>query len=172
VLASFSWRTLNHHLWTYLAKRNWPVEFTRSRPYHKDGNAHVEQKNWSWSRQLLGYGRLEEASRVAVICEIYKEIWGPLQNFFLPCLKLKRKWREGSHWRKRYELPRTAYQRLCEHGMVARKQRDQLRDRYQSLDPFVLKDQLETRLKHVLGPPAAIRHHFPPTIQPPPRQSK
>ena len=85
---------LNHHLWTYLAQRQWPVEFTRSRPYHSDDNAHVEQKNWTWPRQLLGYGRLEQASLVAVICAIYKEVWGPLQNFFLPCFKLERKWRQ------------------------------------------------------------------------------
>jgi hypothetical protein len=51
---------LNHHLWGYLAKRRSPVEFTRSRPYHKDDNAHVEQKNWMWPRQLLGYTRLED----------------------------------------------------------------------------------------------------------------
>jgi hypothetical protein len=143
---------LNHHLWTYLAKRQSPVEFTRSRPYHKDDNAHVEQKNWAWSRQLLGYGRLEEASFVAVICAIYKEVWGPLHNFFLPCLKLKEKWREGSHWRKRYEPPQTAYKRLCELGALTGKVRAQLRDRYQSLDPFVLKDDLEKRLKPVLVP--------------------
>jgi hypothetical protein len=148
---------LNHHLWTYLAQRQSPVEFTRSRPYHKDDNAHVEQKNWAWPRQLLGYGRLEQAHLVAVICALYKEVWGPLQNFFLPCLKLQRKWREGSHWRKRYELPRTAYQRLCGQGMLARPQRRQLRDHYESLDPFVLKDDLEKRLKQVLLPPAKCR---------------
>ena len=50
---------LNHHLWAYMRERQAPVEFTRSRPYHSDDNAHVEQKNWTWARQLLGYGRLE-----------------------------------------------------------------------------------------------------------------
>ena len=143
---------LNHHLWAYLAKRYVPVEFTRSRPYHKDDQAHVEQKNWMWPRQLLGYARLEEAALVERICTVYKEVWGPLQNFFLPCLKLKDKWREGSHWRKRYELPTTAYTRLCKVGILNRKQRSGLRERYASLDPFELKDKLEEQLKQILRP--------------------
>lgn len=143
---------LNHHLWGYLAQRGSPVEFTRSRPYHKDDNAHVEQKNWMWPRQLLGYTRLEDSDLVGRICKVYKEVWGPLHNFFLPCLKLKAKWREGSHWRKRYELPRTAYDRLCRPGMLNLKQRRQLRERYDSLDPFLLKDDLEKQLQQILHP--------------------
>ena len=143
---------LNYHLWGYLAQRGTPVEFTRSRPHHKDDNAHVEQKNWMWPRQLLGYTRLEDAALVEGICGIYKEVWGPLHNFFLPCLKLKEKWREGSHWRKRYETPRTAYERLCRPGILNLKQRGLLRDRYHSLDPFTLKGELERRLQQILRP--------------------
>ena len=148
---------LNHHLWTYLAKRNVPVQFTRSRPYHSDDNAHVEQKNWAWPRQLLGYNRLEDPELVPPIYALYKEVWGPLQNFFLPCLKLKGKWREGSHWRKRYHKPQTAYQRLCELGTLDPKQRRHLRDLYASLDPFDLQDDVEKALKKVLPPVTTAR---------------
>ena len=143
---------LNHHLWGYLAKRNSPVEFTRSRPYHKNDNAHVEQKNWMWPRQLLGYGRLEDALLVTGICTLYREVWGPLQNFFLPCLKLKKKWREGSQWHKRYEAPQTAYERLTARGVLRAPQRKHLRDRYHGLDPFELKDDLERGLQKILQP--------------------
>jgi hypothetical protein len=143
---------LNHHLHSYMINREAVVEFTRSRPYHSDDNAHVEQKNWTWARQLLGYGRLEDPELVAPISALYREVWAPWQNFFLPCLKLAQKWREGSQWRKRYELPRTAYERLCAPGMLGLKARRQLRDRYQSLDPFALKDELEVRLKQILKP--------------------
>jgi hypothetical protein len=143
---------LNHHLWSYMRERQDAVEFTRSRPYHSDDNAHVEQKNWTWARQLLGYGRLEDPALVALISALYREVWAPWQNFFLPCFKLQSKWREGSHWRKRYELPKTAYQRLCAPGMLDLKARRALRDRYESLDPFALKDELETKLKQILKP--------------------
>jgi hypothetical protein len=142
---------LNHHLWTYMRDRKAAVEFTRSRPYHSDDNAHVEQKNWTWARQLLGYSRLEDPALVAPISALYREVWAPWQNFFLPCLKLERKWREGSHWRKRYELPKTAYERLCATGILKLKPRRQLRERYASLNPFDLKDELEKKLKNILN---------------------
>ena len=108
-----------------------------------------------WNRktgcgQLLGYSRLEDVALVVRICQVYKELWGPLHNFFLPCLKLQAKWREGGHWRKRYEMPRTAYDGLCRPGMLDLKQRRQLRERYESLDPFLLKDDLEKQLKQIL----------------------
>lgn len=143
---------LNQHLWTYMRERKVPVAFTRSRPYHSDDNAHVEQKNWTWARQRLGYGRLENPELVGPISELYRTVWAPWQNFFLPCLKLERKWREGSHWRKRYQPPRTAFERLCAPGILSLKERRQLRERYATLTPFDLKDQLEAKLKHILQP--------------------
>jgi hypothetical protein len=143
---------INHHLWTYMTGRKAPVDFTRSRPYHSDDNAHVEQKNWTWARQLLGYGRMENPDLVDPISALYREAWAPWQNFFLPCLKLKRKWRQGSHWRKRYEPPQTAYQRLCAPGILNLKARRALRERYASLDPFDLKEEVEKRLKQILHP--------------------
>ncbi len=143
---------LNHHLWTYMRERKAPVEFTRSRPYHSDDNAHVEQKNWTWARQLFGYDRFEDPELVAPMSALYRDVWAPLQNFFLPCLKLKRKWRERSKWRRRYELPKTAYERLCVPGILPLRERRQLRERHASLDPFALKDDLEEKLKHILKP--------------------
>jgi hypothetical protein len=141
---------LNHHLRSYMIERAQAVDFTRSRPYHSDDNAHVEQKNWTWARQLLGYQRLEDPLLVEPISALYREVWAPWQNFFLPCLKLKEKWREGSHWRRCYEPPSTAYERLCAPGILGLKARRQLRERYASLDPFKLKDELEKRLKQIL----------------------
>lgn len=75
---------LNWHRIRYLQERSAPVRVTRSRPYHSDDNAHVEQKNWMWPRQLLGYGRLEDPQLVAPINRVYKELWEPLHNFFCP----------------------------------------------------------------------------------------
>lgn len=141
---------LNHHLLHYLQARRRPVAFTRSRPYHKDDNAHVEQKNWMWPRQLLGYDRLASPDLVPAINALYQEAWGPLMNFFLPGLKLTDKWREKSAWKKRYEPAQTAYQRLMAGGVLGRKARQQLRERYEALDPFVLKQEVERRLKPIL----------------------
>lgn len=142
---------LNWHLVRYFQERRRPVGFTRSRPYHKNDQAHVEQKNWMWPRALLGYGRLEEPGLVASVSALYREVWGPLQNYFLPGMKLVKKWREGSHWKKRYERARTAYERLQELPGIGRAQRRQLRDRYESLDPFALREELEKRLGPILA---------------------
>jgi hypothetical protein len=143
---------LNWHLIRYLQVRQRPIAVTRSRPYHKDDNAHVEQKNWMWPRQLLGYDRLERESMVEPINEMYKQVWGPLQNFFLPSMKLTEKWREGSRWVRRHDRPRTAYQRLMGSRLFTGKKRQQLRDQYEGMDPFELAGEIDKRLKLILPP--------------------
>lgn len=142
---------LNWALIRYLQVRPKPVRVTRSRPYHKDDNAHVEQKNWMWPRQLLGYGRLEQQRLLQPINALYTEAWGPLHNFFLPSTKLLKKWRMGSRWVRRHDRPQTAYQRLVAHAELTSKARRQLRDRFHALDPFRLAAEVERRLKPILG---------------------
>jgi hypothetical protein len=141
---------LNWALMRYLQVRTQPIYLTRSRPYHKDDNAHVEQKNWMWPRQLLGYGRLEQPGLVDPINGLYKEAWGPLHNYFLPSMKLVKKWRVGSRWVRRHDLAQTAYQRLLASGQLKRPHAARLRDHYQSLDPFKLAAEVERRLKPIL----------------------
>jgi hypothetical protein len=142
---------LNWHLIRYLQERARPVRVTRSRPYHSDDNAHVEQKNWMWPRQLLGYGRLEDAELVGPINQVYQDIWGPLHNFFLPSMKLVKKWREGAGWRRKHDRPQTAYQRLLNMGVLTGKKLRQMREVFQSLDPFALHEQLEKSLGPILA---------------------
>jgi hypothetical protein len=141
---------LNWHLVRYLQERAQPVRVTRSRPYHSDDNAHVEQKNWMWPRQLLGYGRLEDASLVEPINQLYQDLWGPLHNFFLPSMKLIAKSRVGSRWRRKHDRPQTAYQRLLKLGVLSGPQKRQLRELFESLDPFALHDDLEQCLRPIL----------------------
>jgi len=77
---SIEW--MNWTLIKYLQVRVEPLRLPRSRPYHKDDNAHAEQKNWMWLRQLLGYGRLEDPTAVPLINGLYKEAWGRCINSF------------------------------------------------------------------------------------------
>jgi hypothetical protein len=143
---------LNHHLWSYFAQRRRPVGFTRSRPYHKDDNAHVEQKNWMHARQLLGYTRLEQPQKVSLINAMHKEAWGPLVNFFLPSAKLLSQERQGSQLRRKHDVPQTPYARLKGTGTLTRQARNHLKERYAALDPFALKAEVEKRLKEILSP--------------------
>lgn len=142
---------LNWHLIRYLQERSTPVRVTRSRPYHSDDNAHVEQKNWMWPRQLLGYGRLEDPGLVEPINLAYQDLWGPLHNFFLPSMKLIQKERVGSRWRRKHDQPQTAYQRLLKMGVLSSKPKRQLREQFESLDPFELHDRLEKALRPILA---------------------
>ena len=143
---------LNWTLLHYLQDRRHPIRVSRSRPYHKDDNAHVEQKNWMWPRQLLGYGRLADPALVPPINALYKEAWGPLHNFFLPSMKLVDKWRDGSRWVRRHDRPQTAYQRLLASGQLSTAARRRLRDWSASLDPFSLAVDVERRLRVILRP--------------------
>jgi hypothetical protein len=145
---------LNWHLVHYLQERDQPVRFTRSRPYHKDDNGHVEQKNWTHVRQLLGYERLENRKLLEPINELYRELWAPWHNFFFPSMKLVKKYREGSRWVREHDQPQTPYHRLLDCGCLSARQKRLLRQRYAELDPFVLKEQVERKLAEILLPAA------------------
>jgi hypothetical protein len=79
---------LNHHLLRHFTQRKRPVQFTRSRAYHKDDNAHVEQKNWTHIRQWLGYQRLDDPSVINLLNNLYEQEWRLFHNFFCPSVKL------------------------------------------------------------------------------------
>jgi len=140
---------LNHHLWRYFARRKEPVQFTRSRPYHKNDNAHVEQKNWTHVRCLLGYDRLEDPELLGPINALYRHAWAPYHNHFCPSMKLKGKRREGARQVKRHDEPKTPYQRLLESGALSEKKCAALMHEHATLNPFALKRQIEAHLKEI-----------------------
>lgn len=142
---------LNHHLWAYFADRPEPVYFTRSRPYHSNDNAHVEQKQWTHVRQLLGYRRLEDAGLLSAINDLYTNEWALMQNYFLPSMKLKTKEKVGSRYRRRYEPPRTPYERLLESPFVGSEAKLRLLHTFRQLNPFVLKKGIERKLRLIFA---------------------
>lgn len=142
---------LNWTLIRHWQERPQPVSLTRSRPYHSDDNAHVEQKNWMWPRQLLGYQRLEAEEHVPLINALYTKVWGPLHNFFLPSTKLIEKVRDGARILRKHDEPQTAYQRLLRSGEFKSAARKKLREEYEGLDPFALAKELNPRLKKILN---------------------
>jgi hypothetical protein len=123
------------------------VAFTRSRHYKKNDNCYVEQKNFTHVRELFGYERFDDEHLVELMNTIYQDYWNPLQNFFIPTFKLKEKVRIGARIHKKYDAPKTPYQRLMESEHLTNKQKDDLLLRKQQLDPFELKAGLEKKLK-------------------------
>lgn len=140
---------LNHHLYDYLRKRPQPVEVTRSRPYHKNDNAHVEQKNSTHVRRLLGFDRFEDPRMVELVNALYCEAWLDYKNFFAPTFRLESKTQVGGKYIKRYEKPRTPYERLMTDPAVSEEIKARLEKRYNSLDPLTLKEDIERRLKEI-----------------------
>lgn len=124
-----------------------PVKMIRSRPYKKDDNCYVEQKNFTHVRELFGYERLPDSDLVPLMNEIYARYWCPLQNFFFPSMKLLRKTRIGARIRKEYDQPRTPYQRLMESGALTEEQKERLTALKKSLNPFLLQAELEKNLR-------------------------
>ena len=141
---------LNAHLLAYLRARPQPVHFTRSRPYRKNDNAHVEQKNWTHVRQLLGYERMENPALVERINELYATAWEVYHNFFCPTQRLIGKERIGSRYRKRYDAPRTPYDRLLQGPGLSRAQKQALMEAKKQLNPLDLKRRIEGLLKPIL----------------------
>jgi len=139
---------LTHHLWRYLFDRPRPVPLTRSRPYRKNDQAQVEQKNWTHVRQLLGYQRLEKPELIPLTNDLYRT-WGLFHNFFCPTLKLRSKVRQGSKTLRQYSPPQTPFQRLLDSAHLTPEQKDKLRAQYQQLNPLELKEQIEQKLKLV-----------------------
>jgi hypothetical protein len=138
---------INQHLWDYCQARE--IQFTRGRPYQKDDNAHIEQKNWTHVRKLLGYVRYDSPAAQAAIHALYRHELRLFQNFFLPSVKLLGKVRVGARVRRRYDTPRTPLERVlaCAEtppDVAARLQRQ--RDR---LDPFALAQAIEQRLARI-----------------------
>jgi hypothetical protein len=137
---------LNYAMMRYLQNRPKPVIMTRSRPYHKNDNAHVEQKNYTHVRAVFGYDRIERKDLINLMNEIYRDYWNPLHNFFLPSMKLKEKERNGARITKRYEDPKTPYERLMLAPNLSEEKKQELTKRFKSLNPFELKAGLEHRL--------------------------
>ena len=137
---------LNHHLVRYCAQE--AITFTRSRPYWKNDQAHVEQKNWSVVRKLIGYGRYERREALAALNGVYEllRLW---QNFWQPSLKLVAKARDEAtgKTRKTYDAARTPYRRLLASGVLGDEQVQALAATYAATGPWALRRQLVEALE-------------------------
>jgi hypothetical protein len=140
---------LNYHVLNWLQKRPRPVFMTRSRPYKKDDNAHVEQKNWTHLRQCFGYERHDNPAVVAPINELVKGAYGQLLNYFHASLKLERKERHGQRVRRIYGKAQTPLARVLASAEVTELTKQRLRQDKARLNPFALKQTVARGLKAI-----------------------
>jgi hypothetical protein len=115
---------------------------SRSRPYKKNDNAWVEQRNWTHVRKLVGYGRFDTTAELALMRELYGYV-RLYKNFFQPTMKLVEKVREGGKIHRRYDEPKTPYQRLLESGQLSARAEKRLRQQYEQLNVAELHRTIE-----------------------------
>jgi len=138
---------INQHLWDYCQAHE--IQFTRGRPYKKDDNAHIEQKNWTHVRKLLGYVRYDTPRARDAIHALYRQELRLLQNLFLPSVKLLRKERVGARVRRRYDAPRTPLERVLASADLDPGRAAALRAQRDRLDPFALAHAIELKLERI-----------------------
>lgn len=142
---------LNYHLLRYFTEHPEKPQFTRSRPYKKNDNAHVEQKNWTHVRHLFGYDRIDSPTLVEKMNALYANEWSLLQNHFCPTMKLIEKKRVGARYHKKYAKPETPYARVMASDEIGQTVKSSLRKQHEALNPFALKQEIEAKLKSIFS---------------------
>lgn len=140
---------INHHLLSYCKKHG--IEFTRGRPYKKDDNAHIEQKNWTHVRRLFGWDRYDTREQLEAMNMLYTSDLHLMMNGFQPCVKLISKERVGSKIRRKYDTPKTPLDRLIESGHRSPAAK-RLQERRDATDPFEVSARIEKQLKALTAP--------------------
>jgi transposase InsO family protein len=141
---------INWGLLRWCAERK--IDFTRGRPYQKNDNAHVEQKNWTHVRKVMGYDQIEEDRLVNLMNDLYRQELRLYMNFFRPTMKLVDKKRVGRHGEKIkrvYDTPKTPYQRTLDCPEVDEKVKEKLRQQYEQLNPAYLRRTIISKVKYL-----------------------
>ena len=125
------------------------IQLTRGRPYKKDDNAHVEQKNWTHVRKLLGWQGYDSQVAVDAINDLYRHELRLWLNLYLPSVKLVQKVRVGSKVRRVYDAAQTPLERVLAGGQFKKEQVAELKKLHLSLDPFHLGKVIDQKLERI-----------------------
>ena len=125
------------------------IDFTRGRPYHKNDNAHIEQKNWTHVRKFFGLRRLETKAAVKKMNSLYENELRLYKNFFIANKKLISKKYVGTKVKKKFDKAKTPYQRILENKKVPKKAKEQLLALYLNLDPVELRNKIIYKLTKI-----------------------
>jgi hypothetical protein len=152
---------INYHLKTFCDQNE--IQFTRGRPYKKDDNAHIEQKNWTHVRKIFGYLRYDSAQAQRTMNDLYQNELRILQNLFLPSMKLIKKTRVGSKLKRRYDKPQTPLERLLNCPQADPVKTQELKRLRDQTDPFELAKRIEQKLERIYQ---MANHRISPSPQP------
>ena len=134
------------------------IELTRSRPNHKNDNAHIEQRNFTNVRKLLGYSRIDTQAAVDLMNQLYAGPWRLYVNFFQPVMQCTGKVRIGSRYRRTYGQARTPYQRVLADSRISRSIKDALTRQYVTLNPKILRKQIDALVRKIFQTQKRLRN--------------
>src|SRR3989344_5445314 len=135
---------INAHLFGYTEKEG--LDFSRSRPYKKNDNCLVEQKNWTHVKKFVGYLRYDTPEELKILNDLYRNELRLYKNFFQPVMKLASKERIAGKIHRRYDRAKTPYLRVMESPEVSRTQKQKLKRIYESLNPAELQRIIDRKL--------------------------
>ena len=138
---------INRQLYEYCQKKN--IIFTRSRPYKKNDNAHIEQKNYTTVRQVLGYQRFDTEEIFELMLKLYRRPLRLYINFFQPSVKCIEKKRIGSRIKKIYDVAKTPCERVLAHPNTSEETKKKLTLLFETLDPFKLRKEIDTLVREI-----------------------
>lgn len=137
---------LNLDVIQFLEGRAKPVKMRRARPYKKNDQCYVEQKNFTHVRKLFKYHRIEDPKLKLLMNDIYENYWNPLHNYFIPSFKLESKKRVGAKIVKIHESPKSPAQRIIVDRKIKNYIRKNVAAKYARLGPITLKRELNKKL--------------------------
>lgn len=140
---------INAHLLQYCKENK--ISFTRGRPYMSKDNAHIEQKNYTAVRKILGYDRFDTNEHLKLINDLYDNELRLYINFFQPSMKMKEKIRIGSKYKRKYNDAKTPFQRILESPEVSKQKKKELQVVYSSLDPIELKRKIDRKIQSIIS---------------------
>ena len=138
---------LNFAVYAYAEKEK--LDYSRSRPYHKNDNCFIEQKNSTHIRQVIGYLRYDTKAEQDCLNDLYHNELRLYKNFFQPVIKLESKERIGGKIKRKYGKAKTPYHRLIESDQISEKEKEELIVIYQSLNPALLKRIIDKKLDNL-----------------------
>ena len=156
---------INYHLKAFCDQRK--IQFTRGRPYKKDDNAHIEQKNWTHVRKILGYLRYDSSAALQAINDLYQNELRSMMNLFQPSVKLTKKTRVGGKLQRTYDPPTTPLDRLLASKLGDPAKLEALKKLRANLDPFKLAQAIEQKLARIfeLAKSRYSQRCLPPAIE-------
>jgi hypothetical protein len=140
---------INHHLVRHCQSHQPPLAFTRSRPYRKNDQAHIEQKNYTQVRLWFGYERYDNPAVCPLINALCRGALNQLLNYFLPTMKLEKKERVGSKVVRHYSKTQTPLSRVLTCAEVTDKKKAMLRTEQAALNPFALRREVDRQIKEI-----------------------